>query len=84
MRWQRTVCPCAPAWGSGLYVFEHDSTPGNAHAQSLFDRLQVPRADDTTGLARDFSAYSMTFDGPTLSANDVVDAAPGVRLISKA
>lgn len=68
----------------GLYVFEHGSKLGNAHAHSLFDRLQVARTGDTTGPARDFSAYSITFDGATLSVNDEVDAAPGVKLIRRA
>jgi len=68
----------------GLYVFEHGSKLGNAHAHSLFDRLQVARGGDTTGPARDFSAYSVTFDGATLSVNDEFDAASGVKLIRKA
>ena len=42
----------------GLYVFKHDSALGNAHAHSLFDRIQ-PRLKDgvTVPVPRDFSDY---------------------------
>lgn len=62
----------------GLYVFEHDSELGNAHSHALFDRLLVQAVGD--GPARDFSAYSVTFDGKTLNAGESVAAAPGVTL----
>jgi len=63
----------------GLYVFEHDSELGNAPAHALFDRLVVtPTAPGTP--ARDFSAYTVTFDGQALEAGASVQAAPGVRL----
>ena len=67
----------------GLYVFEHESELGNAPAHALFDRLTVaPTAPGTP--ARDFSAYSVTFDGQTLAVGESVTAAPGVRLIRRA
>lgn len=63
----------------GLYVFEHESELGNAPAHALFDRLVVaPTAPGTP--ARDFSAYTVTFDGQPLDAVATVQAAPGVRL----
>lgn len=40
----------------GLYVFKHDSALGNAHAHSLFDRIQ-PRLKDGITVPRDFSDY---------------------------
>ncbi len=64
----------------GLYVFEHASELGNAHAHALFDRLVVQRAEGSSGPARDFGAYSINFDGRALALNDCVDAAPGVTL----
>jgi CRISPR-associated protein Csd2 len=67
----------------GLYVFEHDSELGNAPAHALFDRLTVtPNTPGTP--ARDFSAYSISFDGRTLAVGESIDAAPGVRLIRRA
>lgn len=62
----------------GLYVFEHDSELGNAPAHALFERLTVKSA--TTGIARDFSAYSVLFDGKPLVTGDSIAAAPGVVL----
>ena len=67
----------------GLYVFEHDSELGNAHAHGLFDRLQVTRGAATTGPARDFGAYSVTFDGRSLAPGERIEAAPGVTLIRR-
>lgn len=66
----------------GLYVFEHASELGNAHAHALFDRLVVSRdpAAAGAGPAREFSAYSVTFDGRPLALGETVDATPGVRL----
>jgi CRISPR-associated protein Csd2 len=67
----------------GLYVFEHESELGNAPAHALFDRLTVaPTAPGTP--ARDFSAYSVTFDGQALAVGESVVAGPGVRLIRRA
>lgn len=67
----------------GLYVFEHDSELGNAHAHSLFDRLVVARDAGTAGPARDFGAYSVTFDGRSLALGERTEAAPGVTLIRR-
>ncbi len=65
----------------GLYVFEHGSELGNAHAHDLFDRLTVRRAEGAdTGPAREVGAYSVTFDGRPLAAGDSVDVKPNVRL----
>ena len=64
----------------GLYVFEHDSELGNAHAHSLFDRLIVNRADGGNGPAREFGQYAVTFDGRPLAVGETVQAAPAVRL----
>lgn len=48
-----------------------------------FDRLVVkPTAPGTP--ARDFGAYSVTFDGQALTVGETVDAAPGVRLTRRA
>jgi len=68
----------------GLYVFEHDSKLGNAHAHTLFDRLQVSRAGDAASPARDFSEYAVTFDGRTLEAGEIVQVAPSVKLVRRA
>lgn len=64
----------------GLYVFAHDGKLGNAHAHALFDRLQVARADGGDTPARDFGAYSVTFDGRALAVGERLEAAPGVNL----
>jgi CRISPR-associated protein Csd2 len=63
----------------GLYVFEHESELGNAHAHSLFDRLKVAPTEPGTP-ARDFGAYAVTFDGQALAIGDTLQAAPGVKL----
>ena len=68
----------------GLYVFQHESELGNAHAHALFDRLTVGRSGDASTPARDFSAYSVAFDSHHLGIGEIADAAPGVRLIRKA
>jgi CRISPR-associated protein Csd2 len=67
----------------GLYVFEHDSELGNAHAHALFDRLAVGRSAAAAGPARDFGAYSVTFDGRSLAIGESIEAAPGVTLIRR-
>lgn len=65
----------------GLYVFEHASQLGNAHAHALFDRLQVqPTGEAAAAPARDFGAYSVTFDGRSLGIGECIEAAPGVTL----
>lgn len=42
----------------GLYVFEHESELGNAHANDLFKRIAVKRKDGTD-IARDWSDYEV-------------------------
>lgn len=64
----------------GLYVFEHDSELGNAHAHALFDRLTVSRNGDAHAPVRGFGAYSVGFDGRSLAAGESLQAAPGVTL----
>jgi CRISPR-associated protein Csd2 len=64
----------------GLYVFEHEKELGNAHSHMLFDRLTVSRSGDQNTPARDFGAYSVSFDGKALSVGQTIDAAPGVKL----
>jgi CRISPR-associated protein Csd2 len=63
----------------GLYVFKHDSELGNAPAHALFDRLQVTPKEEGA-VARSFDAYSVVFDGQSLSVGQSVQSAPGVTL----
>ncbi len=56
----------------GLYVFEHESELGNAHAHSLFDRIRVRRKTDAP---RSFADYEVTVDDAALPA--------GVRLLRR-
>lgn len=63
----------------GLYVFKHDSELGNAPAHALFDRLQV-KPKDEGAVARSFDAYSVSFDGQTLSVGQSLQPAAGVTL----
>ena len=65
----------------GLYVFEHQTELGNAHAHALFDRLTVSRHPaDAAAPARGFGAYSVAFDGRELAAGESLQATPGVTL----
>lgn len=57
----------------GLYVFEHDSKMGNAHASDLFDRVKV-EARNADNPIRQFGDYAVTIDDAGLN---------GVRLIRK-
>lgn len=43
----------------GLYVFKHDSQLGNAHAHSLFSRVQ-PKLKDGVTVPRDFVDYGVS------------------------
>ncbi|MFN3885067.1 MAG: type I CRISPR-associated protein Cas7, partial [Rhodocyclaceae bacterium] len=65
----------------GLYVFKHDSELGNAPAHALFERLTVERHGD--GIARDFSAYSVLFDGQPVAVGQELEVAPNVKLIRR-
>jgi CRISPR-associated protein Csd2 len=67
----------------GLYVFEHAGELGNAHSHVLFDRLAVDRSGDADAPARDFGAYSVSFDGKALGVSESIEAAPGVKLIRR-
>jgi len=59
----------------GLYVFEHDSAMGNAHAHDLFDRVKV-ELKDTSKPPRSFSDYVV---------GDINESGlSGVKLIRKA
>lgn len=49
----------------GLYVFEHQSKLGNAHAHALFDRVRVRGGG---GAARAFGDYEVTVDTADLPA----------------
>jgi CRISPR-associated protein Csd2 len=64
----------------GLYVFEHEKELGNAHAHMLFDRLTVGRNGDANTPARDFGAYSVSFDDKALGVGETIQAAPSVKL----
>jgi len=56
----------------GLYVFEHESELGNAHAHSLFDRIRVRKKVDAP---RNFTDYEVMVDDAALPA--------GVRLLRR-
>ena len=45
----------------GLYVFEHESELGNAHAHSLFERIR-PQLEDGVTVPRSFADYRVTVD----------------------
>jgi CRISPR-associated protein Csd2 len=45
----------------GLYVFEHESELGNAHAHSLFERIR-PQLGDGVTVPRSFADYRVTVD----------------------
>lgn len=57
----------------GLYVFEHDSKMGNAHANELFDRITVKASKPGIPI-RQFSDYTVNVDETGLS---------GVRLLKR-
>lgn len=58
----------------GLYVFEHDSELGKAHAHSLFERIRPQLGDDVT-VPRSFADYRVTVDETGLPS--------GVKLIRR-
>lgn len=51
----------------GLYVFRHESELGNAHAHSLFDRVQLTLNDGVPS-ARSFADYTVTVRDTDLPA----------------
>ncbi len=58
----------------GLYVFEHASELGNAHAHALFDRIDVNRKE-AVEVARSFGDYEISIDESGLP--------PGVKLVRR-
>lgn len=58
----------------GLYVFEHDSELGNAHAHSLFERI-LPKIKEDVTVPRSFGDYEVMVNDADLPA--------GVRLIRR-
>jgi len=64
----------------GLYVFEHASELGNAHAHALFDRLTVVPVSAETAPARAFGDFSVVFDGQPVAVGASLDVPPGVKL----
>ncbi len=65
----------------GLYVFKHSSELGNAPAHALFDRLKATLLSDD--VARDFGAYSITFDGKPVAVGEEISVSEGVTLIRR-
>ncbi|HYE36739.1 type I-C CRISPR-associated protein Cas7/Csd2 [Methylocaldum sp.] len=51
----------------GLYVFEHDSELGNAHAHNLFERIR-PQLKDGITVPRSFADYEVAIDEAELPA----------------
>ena len=49
----------------GLYVFQHESELGNAHAHDLFKRIGIKRRVD---VPRDFEDYDVSVDAEGLPA----------------
>jgi CRISPR-associated protein Csd2 len=64
----------------GLYVFEHASELGNAHAHTLFDRLTVTPVAAETVPGRAFGDFSVAFDGKPIEVGASLDVAQGVKL----
>ena len=45
----------------GLFVFQHESELGNAHAHSLFDRVSIKLKDGVTS-PRSFADYEVSVE----------------------
>ena len=56
---------------------------GNAHSHARLDRRVAARAGGADTPARDFGAYSATFDGRALGVGESADAGPGVTLMRR-
>jgi CRISPR-associated protein Csd2 len=54
----------------GLYVFEHESKMGNAHAHELFDRVIVKKIDENKS-ARSFADYKIMIDEAGLNEKKI-------------
>ena len=52
----------------GLYVFKHDSQLGNAHAHSLFARIQPERREEDV-VPRDFADYQVSIGNENMPAS---------------
>ncbi|MBT8420209.1 MAG: type I-C CRISPR-associated protein Cas7/Csd2 [Gammaproteobacteria bacterium] len=69
-----------------ILIFKHDASLGNAPAHSLFERIQIERADDSVP-ARKFADYRILFDGTPLDESVGVgqsrDLGNGVTLIRR-
>ena len=63
----------------GLYVFEHSSELGNAHAHALFDQVTVGNTAPGTP-ARSFDAYEVLFAGQPMAVGEVREAGAGVNV----
>jgi CRISPR-associated protein Csd2 len=63
----------------GLYVFKHDSELGNAHAHSLFSRIQ-PRLKDGIAVPREFSDYDVHVEGGPLNPGESRGVVSGVSM----
>jgi CRISPR-associated protein Csd2 len=55
-----------------LIIFKHKSPFGNAPAQELFKLVSIERRPDSTGPARSFSDYLVSFNGKELSTFEKV------------
>lgn len=60
----------------GLYVFKHESQLGNAHAHSLFARIQPKRKEDTA-VPRDFDDYHVLINKENLPAGVILKQVVG-------
>jgi len=58
----------------GLYVFQHESKLGNAHAHTLFERV-VPKLKEGVGAPRSFADYQIAVDDRNMPT--------GVKLLRK-
>jgi CRISPR-associated protein Csd2 len=59
----------------GLYVFEHDSELGNAHAHDLFERIRVEPTKEGVTVPRSLGDYTVTVNNSELPS--------GVKLIRR-
>lgn len=66
----------------GLYVFEHESKLGNAHAHALFDRLTIKQNDEKS-VARSFDSFTVKFDDALVNVGSTLQATTGVTLTRK-
>ena len=60
----------------GLYVFKHESELGNAHAHSLFERIQVKRRSGLD-VVRSFDGYDVTIDASSMPAGVTLERRVG-------